>query len=306
MHDPIDLTLPCARQSLAAGEQIAGTATADVEHWLLIEHRGRWARDIAGTEMPDRAHQWLAKLLNQHGKLRPQLIRRNAESGPLMVYLVTTGPAKRVRRFAIASHDELASLPIAAILAGDAEAGEQGPPSLFLVCTHGRRDLCCARYGVAFHKTLEVQAVDGEVWQSSHQGGHRFAATMVCLPSGVHYGRLLPEEAEMVVAAQARAQIYALNRYRGQTRLSTPVQTAEAWLRHELGLLALDAVEVLSHELLDPDRTRWAAHFRAAGQLHRVIVEPRAGDVDRKKSCEAETAEPARWFYVVRHEAQTF
>ncbi|MEM9696256.1 MAG: hypothetical protein AAGA56_27170, partial [Myxococcota bacterium] len=42
----------CAKQSLAAGEPIAGTATAGVEHWLLIEVRGRWERNIQQTPLP--------------------------------------------------------------------------------------------------------------------------------------------------------------------------------------------------------------------------------------------------------------
>ena len=153
---------------------------------------------------------------------------------------------------------------------------------------------------------MEAQPLDGELWQSSHQGGHRFAATMVYLPWGVHYGRLLPEEAEMVVQAHHRSSIYALNRYRGQTRLSAPIQAAEAWLRQELDLMTLDALELIDRKLLDRESDRWTAQFRAPNaMLHRLTVELREGEVARLASCEAETAERPRWYDVVRHEAQT-
>lgn len=306
MSEPIDLSLPCSRQSLAAGEPISGSATASVRAWLLIEHRGRWERDIASTPMPESAHTWLAGLLTRHRRLRPQLIRKPHQEGPLHVYVVIADRPRRIRLFMIDSHEELADLPVEELLEGRRDAGAPGPASLYLVCTHGRRDLCCSRHGIAFHKAMETQPLDGELWQSSHQGGHRFAATMVYLPWGVHYGRLLPEEAEMVVQAHHRGSIYALNRYRGQTRLSAPIQAAEAWLRQELDLMTLDALELIDRKLLDQESDRWAALFRAPNaMLHRLTVERREGKVARLASCEAEAAERPRWYDVVRHEAQT-
>jgi len=306
MSESIDLTMPCARQSLAAGEPISGSATASVRAWLLIEHRGRWERDIASTAMPESAHRWLAGLLNRHRRLRPQLIRRPGAEGPLRVYVVLTDRPRRVRRFVIDDHAQLADLPVEALLEGSGDSGVPGPEALYLVCTHGRRDTCCSRHGVALYKALSEQPLDGELWQSSHQGGHRFAATMVYLPHGVHYGRLLPEEAEMVVQAHRQGRLYALNRYRGHTRYATPVQSAEAWLREELGLMALEGLELVDRRLTDRDADRWVAQFKAPnGMLHRLTMEPREGELVRKASCLAEEATAPRWYYTVRHEAQT-
>lgn len=306
MSDAIDLSMACSRQSLAVGEPIAGSATASVRAWLLIEHRGRWERDIASTEMPESAHRWLGGLLNRHRRLRPQLIRRPGGDGPLNVYVVLTDRPRRIRRFLIDDHAELADLPLERLLEGGGDSGTPGPEALYLVCTHGRRDTCCSRHGIAFHKALSEQAIDGELWQSSHQGGHRFAATMVYLPHGVHYGRLLPEEAEMVVEAHRGGTLYALNRYRGHTRWAAPIQAAEASLREELGIMALDGLELIDRKLTDQEAERWVASFRAPnGMLHRLTVEPRQGHLSRKASCGADEATPARWYYTVRHEAQT-
>jgi hypothetical protein len=256
--------------------------------------------------MPQSAHRWLAGLLSRHRHLRPQLIRRERGDGPLNVYVVLTERPRRVRRFTIDSHDELADLPVEQLIEGSGDAGAPGPQALYLVCTHGRRDLCCSRHGIAFHKAMGGQELDGELWQSSHQGGHRFAATMVHLPSGVQYGRLLPEEAEMVIQAHRQGAIYALNRYRGQTRFSAPIQAAEAWLREELGLMDFDALMPIDRKLVDQDADRWTAQFRAPNKLlHRLTVEPRRGDLPRRTSCGSDEATPPRWYYVVRHEAQT-
>ena len=51
------------------------------------------------------------------------------------------------------------------------------------ICTHGRHDKCCAKFGqkladqMRYH--VHEQNYPVEVWESSHLGGHRFAATMI-------------------------------------------------------------------------------------------------------------------------------
>ncbi len=63
-----------------------------------------------------------------------------------------------------------------------------------LVCTHGRRDQCCGRYGERFYgeasKIVRSQHSGHQVWRSSHIGGHRFAPTAITFPDGRYYARL--------------------------------------------------------------------------------------------------------------------
>jgi hypothetical protein len=55
-----------------------------------------------------------------------------------------------------------------------------------LICTHGRRDVCCGSQGT----TLATEIVAAgpptgiNMWRTSHTGGHRFAPTFVVLPHG--------------------------------------------------------------------------------------------------------------------------
>ena len=62
--------------------------------------------------------------------------------------------------------------------------GEPLGHPLLLVCTHGIRDRCCARYGQELCRNLHGLAPDGWVWQASHVGGDRFAGNLVVLPEG--------------------------------------------------------------------------------------------------------------------------
>ena len=174
--------------------------------------------------------------------------------------------------------------------------------SLYLVCAHGERDACCASYGEAFYRALVDQKPDAEVWQSSHQGGHRFAPSVLYLPFGIHYGRLEPGEAADLVAAHQRGEIFAMCRYRGQTRYPRPAQAAEASLREQQDLVAIDGIELLDQSSLAGGR--YAVRFRTNdGMLHRLVVESRLDTVARQLSCDSELPELPTWYDVIRHEA---
>ena len=68
-------------------------------------------------------------------------------------------------------------------------AGYGAEPPVLLVCTNGRRDVCCAVRGRPV--ALDAAALaPGRVWEASHTGGHRFAPTGVLLPHGATLARL--------------------------------------------------------------------------------------------------------------------
>ena len=76
-----------------------------------------------------------------------------------------------------------------------ASAGDQVEHPLLLVCTHGKHDRCCAKFGRPLYDAVREQVDEEWVWQSTHVGGDRFAGNLVVLPDGVYYGRVEPSEA---------------------------------------------------------------------------------------------------------------
>jgi hypothetical protein len=62
------------------------------------------------------------------------------------------------------------------------------------VCTHGAIDACCAKFGYPVFKELsrlaEETSTPTRIWRCSHVGGHRFAPTVMEMPSGRSWGRL--------------------------------------------------------------------------------------------------------------------
>jgi Sucrase/ferredoxin-like len=172
----------------------------------------------------------------------------------------------------------------------DLDAGERLGGPLVLVCVHGRRDPCCARLGVPVFDALAADVAPQLLWQSSHQGGHRFAANVLALPAGISLGRVAPESAS-AVAAQLRAGQIPLEHFRGRTIHPPPAQAAETAVRSRLGLRALGDVRVL-----EVDSSRVA--LQTPDGLLDVVVETTEGP-SRPESCAAEpvpaTAYTVRW-----------
>jgi hypothetical protein len=106
-----------------------------------------------------------------------------------------------------------------------------------LVCTHGARDACCGKFGYGFYVGMRglaaLRAGGTRVWRTSHLGGHRFAPTLLDLPSGRVFGRLEASDAEVVLDGGDRllARLPAI--YRGRCALPEPAQIVERelWLR---------------------------------------------------------------------------
>ena len=108
---------------------------------------------------------------------------------------------------------------------------------LYLVCTHGRRDPCCARHGVALFNQLSALAPQ-ETWQTSHVGGHRFAANMVVLPEGIDYGRVQLAELPKFIETIRAGEVY-LPSLRGRASYPPEIQAAEGFLRQLTGRLGM-------------------------------------------------------------------
>ncbi len=108
------------------------------------------------------------------------------------------------------------------------------PARVLLCCTHGKHDRCCAKFGFATYKALAAEAgqhaADFDIWEATHLGGCRLAASVLSLPSRRKYGRVAPNAARAFLDAEAADEPF-LPSYRGAADLSPPAQAAEVTAR---------------------------------------------------------------------------
>ncbi|MFV0257958.1 MAG: sucrase ferredoxin [Acidimicrobiales bacterium] len=230
-----------------------------VSAWLLVEVTGAWGHTAAhdsalGAHVPA---GWLDSMKAR--RIRVVCIRSHARRGEAGVTLFTCssrrpgGPIHRLWRRTVPSLAEVAAA------ADELTAGEEPSPPwtpldqpIFLVCTNGRHDQCCANRGRPLVRVLRDSAWADRVWESSHVGGDRFAPNLVALPDSVYFGRVEPDDGAAVLAAFDGGRL-TLDRFRGRTAFSLAEQAVEHFVRAHTGDEAVDSVRMVGR---DQDR-RW-------------------------------------------------
>jgi hypothetical protein len=146
---------------------------------------------------------------------------------------------------------EILDLDLESLKAAEPGATTVDEP-IYLVCTHGRHDICCADKGRPFYRAMsEIQPA--RVWEVSHIGGDRFAGNLLVLPRGDYFGRLEPEDADALVADYEAGRL-DLAHHRGQSIQPRLIQAAEHFLRDAEGLVGFDAVSVAEYRRESHDR----------------------------------------------------
>ncbi len=236
----------CRDASLAAGEPLAGSAVPEKALWIVCEVATPWGpKGLEDSGLPTAVVDCLSAFVGRHQAARVQLIRKpeRVEDTTALYLARSAERGSHVQHLRLSAHGDLLATDLEAFARGETLAGatELTEP-LFLVCVHGKRDRCCAQHGMPVYGALASLRPE-HTWQTTHLGGHRFAATMLVLPHGVAYGRVQPHEAPAIVAAHARGELYNLERMRGHTMYAAPAQAAEVLLRRQLGLLRLESLK---------------------------------------------------------------
>jgi hypothetical protein len=271
----------CAETSSERGEPLAATASR-VEHWLLVEHTGMWPHDpLAAGVFVGAVREHLARQLRELPRARVLLVKRpraRRTDRVQVAYGWTRERGSRFFTFELGDHRELLDLDLGAALRdGSAPLGEQLEHPLLLVCTHGKRDRCCARYGQPLCAALSRSRSADWMWQSTHVGGDRFAGNIVCLPEGLYFGRVEPHDVEALLARYRDGRI-DVDRYRGRCCYGFPAQAAERAVRQESGLDGFYDLRVTAERKEEGDRWTFELVAEVSGTVYRVEVERRPAE----------------------------
>jgi hypothetical protein len=179
---------------------------------------------------------------------------------------------------------ELADLDVATLAAGRPPGfGTAHDDRVILVCTHGRRDVCCARLGRPAAVRLDHR-LPGLVWETTHVGGDRFAANVVTLPDGSYHGGITAADADKLADAVMTGRVVP-DRLRGRAGLPAPVQAADYYARARYGVRKLDGIVPQRHDSVAPDGTVRVELHLDDGARCLVYVRPRKFAEVRSTSC---------------------
>ena len=294
------LTIRCAAESRGREEPLHGTASR-VRRWLVLEQPGPWGREALVESRLDPIVAQGLRSIGRRAGIRVLLARlprrQTAAPATRRAYLARSGAdGGWLEELDLDDPRELLDLDLEAALASAAApgAGRPGPAVVHLVCTNGRHDPCCADFGRPVVRALADAGV-ADVWESSHVGGDRFAANVVCLPHGVYFGRVDPDGAAALLRDLA-AGLLDLDRYRGRSWLPPLAQSAEVFARRRLDERRLDALRLVSSEAVAGGELAVRFDHVDHGHVDVVVARQRADEVPL--TCHGQPGRP--WAYVLR------
>lgn len=248
----------CAVFAQQQGESLIGTAPL-TRRFVLIECPHPWAEAVGQScglpaDLADQMKQWAQQWPETRFLLfTGQRLPAGADRDLPRRLMFFEAPESRLQTYRAMQIAAVAPERLTAAIADYFAARSQGRwPSTALplagrhlfICTHGRRDRCCGRYGYPLYRqatalleTLEQSQqlpIGTHIWQVSHIGGHRFAPTLIDLPEGRYYGALTLEDCRALLLRQGSLALLA-RIYRGWALLPEPVQVLERHLWQQQG-----------------------------------------------------------------------
>lgn len=277
----------CSAVSIAHDEPLQATASI-VRSWLLVEHPGAWGPDALNQSgLPAEVVAGLAERSRKHG-FRVLLLRRpeRPSDGSRHCFVAHSGRGSRwIREGVVENLEELLDLDFSPL--GDGEPvgfGAVRAAPLYLVCTNGRHDQCCATRGRPLAQAMDRVYRD-RAWESSHVGGCRFAGNLVCFPHGLYFGEVEAGDGPRIAADYERGLI-DLDHYRGRPSYDTLVQAAECFVRRAEGLRQVDDLVLERRDALG-DREVSVQFAARSGIRYRARVRATPAPLARRLTCHA-------------------
>ena len=278
-----------------------GTASR-ADFWIALEQPGPWgAKALTESHLDPELGKHLEETCSDAGG-RAVLIRRpgrhvDTGDGPFTVFIAGGIAAGRpwLGRTQLQSHYDVMEL-----LSLEKDLGHASLPEwltasdpILAVCTNARRDQCCALEGrqLLAHLAEDDRAEDelaARLWEVSHLGGHRFAATALVLPTGQSLARVDVDQARAALDAAALGLPLAAGALhdRGLGHLPGHLQVADAWARAQ----HLPGVRP-GAEAEQVDADTW--QVRLSG--HSVRVARSSGPDELTSSCGKDVVPVERW-----------
>lgn len=218
----------CSAASRYFKEQLNGTA-ANSAAFILIEYNNPFPAKINEANVDK---DWLKKVQQLAKAYKGKVLLVRTKTSNIKDCKISFIDCTRFSYFTISTTtDQYTSVDIAAHISSPETIWLNDP--FFLVCTNGKKDKCCAKFGLPVFKFFESFNTDVPVWESSHVGGDRFAANVVAMPYGIYYGHVAVEDVGHILVRTLLKKIYK-NNYRGLSRRSFFEQSIECFIRDYL------------------------------------------------------------------------
>lgn len=283
----------CATLSRQHQEPLHGTASP-FQSLFLLEYSVAWgAKAFVDSEIGEHVKAALREQLGQLQNPRLLFIKRaDKREGAINFFAVNNRAADPYyNHYTFKSYDELVGFDLAASL--ERRATSQRDP-LYMVCTNGNKDKCCAKFGMTCYKQLLAHGPAERIWQCAHVGGDRFAPNVLVAPGGHYFGHVGSDDIEGLIADVEQERL-TLAVHRGRSCYSKDVQSAEYYVRQAYQNVAMHDLELVERHAGESAAT---VTFRelSTGRLLTVALEKAETEEAYFLSCQDTVPGKASYF----------
>lgn len=258
----------CAQESVNRREGFLGTTT-HYNCYLLVEYHGSWSCDVSNLLENSRVSESAKKHILAFMDWCPEDVkflfikRDNNKAGPFKLFLTKALNGKcGVREFDFDDYADIAKIDLNLAYENILNEGGEQKKDILVVCTHGKRDKCCAKYGYPIYKRLSSALTEPSgrfsVWECSHVGGDRFAANAIWLPHGYGFGHC--QNATEVLLSKIKENKISLEHFRGASTIPDAAQYLEGVIREENGLESPGGVTLVHYDEQAIENEKMIAH----------------------------------------------
>lgn len=270
----------CSEQALQIDQAIYGTASAETTVWFLLEYTQPWTvKAVEDNTLPTAVQNFLGQQIDTIPQSRLVFIKKSSKRPkPLTFYVaISNEDQQTLYKWELASYSDLLTIDLTAVASGAAHFSDHiCHDNLFLVCTNGKRDQCCAKFGLPIFNSM-AERDPQNTWQCTHIGGHRYAPVVGVFPAGLYYRVVDTAAGDTLIEQTTKANIL-LDGYRGRTCYTGVAQAADYFLREQTKAFALNRFKLIAQQ--------------SDNNVHHVTFQDRSDHTQHTIELEQGTTEP--------------
>jgi hypothetical protein len=288
----------CSEKSNEIREQIQGTAPS-FQYIFLLEYESYWdSKPLLNNTINKDVLKYMFSAIKLLGNAKMLFIKsdKSTKKGGLKLFLINTSFKEgNYKVIEFNNYNDILLIDLINIITDNDEMTDK--EILYLVCTNGKKDKCCAKYGFPIYQNLKKNISNEQIWQCTHIGGDRFAPNIITFPNGAHYGHLKVDEIEKFLSTTLDGNIY-LEKYRGKSKYNKYEQAAEYFLMKELQNNKSQNFSLEKSEKID--EASYLVMFRCTSNLKKysVSISSSFSDFYRLPSCTAVSESRAKTFHL--------
>lgn len=289
----------CADTSRKNGESHLGSASP-FHYCLLIEYRGSWGSSaFKESDIAETVKNHVLKIHELNQPTRLQVIQKDPlVSGKKYAFFADCRPQyEQLFQFTFEKYEELLAFDFCSFIQHPATIPWQKIElPHFFICTNGQHDACCAKYGATLFNEMHGQY--DHLWQTSHLGGDRFAANMLCLPYGMYYRRINNITLPQIFAAHSQKQMYLAN-FAGRASYPREIQVAEYFVRQQTQEFSIDAFKLVTSRGDENEATVTFVDRR--GSEHHANIKKFIDPIAARFSCHADKEDYLQHYNLIKY-----